>query len=184
MAARTGPALALLEVASVARGMVALDAMVKRAHVSIIDNWTASPGKYLVLFCGEVAEVQEGMDAALAVAGEHLLNATVLPDPHGQLLPALEGRVHQQSQGAVAIVETLDAAAAIVAADRAVKAAEVLLMQLRLATGLGGKAYFLISGALHDIEAALEDAVDTAAEGLFNAETIANPHEDISGRLT
>ena len=55
MAARSGPALGLVEVGSIARGMVVMDAMVKRAPADVVDNWTASPGKYLVLVAGEVA---------------------------------------------------------------------------------------------------------------------------------
>ena len=181
---RTGPALGLVEVGSIARGVVVLDAMVKRSPVTVVDSWTASPGKYLVLVTGEVAEVDEAMEAGLAAAAEHLLDQVFLPQPDATILPAVCGARDRPTDDSVAVVETAMAAAAIRAADAAVKAAEVRLVELRLATGLGGKAYFVLAGDLFFVEAAVEAATDAAGrERLVNVELIANPHPDAAGRL-
>ena len=183
-ALRTGPALGLVEVTSIARGVVVLDAMVKRAPVTVLDAWTASPGKYLVLVAGEVAEVEEAMGAGVGAAAEHLLDQTFLPHPHEALLPAVSGEAEPAGDASVAVVETAAAATAIRAADAALKAAEVRLVELRLATGLGGKAYFVLAGALHWVEAAAEAAAEACGRGrLVGVELIANPHSDTAGRL-
>jgi len=182
---RGGPALGLLEVESIARGMVVLDAMVKRSPVSVVDSWTVSPGKYLVLVTGEVAEVEEAMDAGVDAAAEHLLDEVFLPYPDEGVLPAVCGVTGAPGDDSVAVVETTMAAAAVRAADAAVKAAEVRVVELRLAAGLGGKAYFVLAGPLFFVEAAVEAAADAAhRDRLVNVEVIANPHPEAAGHLT
>jgi len=57
---------------------------------------------------------------------------------------------------ALGIIETRTVAAIIDAADAGVKGAHVRLLELRLADGLGGKAYLLFGGAVADVEAAVE----------------------------
>jgi microcompartment protein CcmL/EutN len=56
---------------------------------------------------------------------------------------------------ALGIVETTTVAAAILAADAGVKGARVRLVELRLADGLGGKGVVLFSGLVADVEAAV-----------------------------
>jgi len=56
-------ALGLLEFDSIALGIAAGDAMVKRAPIESIKAGTVQPGKYLVMVYGEVADVQESLDA-------------------------------------------------------------------------------------------------------------------------
>lgn len=172
---RTGPAIGLVEVASIARGMVVLDAMVKRAPCDVVDNWTASPGKYLVLIAGEVAEVEESMDAGLVAAGEHLLDHVVLSHPDPAVMPALMGETSRPGTDSVCVVETTMAATAIRAADAALKATGVRLIELRLATGLGGKAYFVLGGSLHLVEEAADVGTAASAGALVGVEIIANP---------
>ena len=45
----SGPALGILELSSIARGIVAVDALVKRAEVSVISAGPTTPGKYVSL---------------------------------------------------------------------------------------------------------------------------------------
>ena len=63
------------------------------------------------------------------------------------------------SGDALGVVETTTVAAIVGAADRGVKGAEVELREVRLADGLGGKAYCLFQGLVADVEAAVEAAV-------------------------
>ena len=183
MAARSGPALGLVEVASIARGMVVMDAMVKRAPADVVDNWTASPGKYLVLVAGEVAEVDESMQAGVTLAGEHLLDSVFLAQPHEAVVPAILGEVARAEGDSLCIVETTMAASAIRSADAAVKAAGVRLLELRLATGIGGKAYYVLGGPLHLLEEAAEAGARACGDRLVNLEVIANPAMDAATRL-
>jgi microcompartment protein CcmL/EutN len=78
----------------------------------------------------------------------------------------------------------LHAVSALLCADTACKAAEVLLAELSLADGLGGKAYFILVGEHADVQAGL-DAAEAAIPGslLVARELIARPHEDLVRRL-
>ena len=53
----SGPAIGLLELQSIARGVTVADALVKRAAVQLVLNRPVSPGKHLVLCGGEVGDV-------------------------------------------------------------------------------------------------------------------------------
>ncbi|MBT8201080.1 MAG: BMC domain-containing protein, partial [Acidimicrobiia bacterium] len=57
-------ALALLEFESIAAGIEAGDAMVKRARIDVLYAGTVHPGHYLLLLDGAVGELEEAIDAA------------------------------------------------------------------------------------------------------------------------
>jgi microcompartment protein CcmL/EutN len=180
-------ALALLEISSLARGVVAADAVAKRARVELIECGPVSPGKYLVLFAGGVAEVDESLQAGRSAAGPSLLDQLFLPQAHAQLLPALRagrsGFPHPAAEETAGLVELHSVAAALRSADAACKAAEVRLQLLHLARGIGGKAWFIVRGRLESVEAAVQAATQAAGEGLLaGAEIIARPHGDLRGR--
>jgi len=63
------PALALLDFSSVATGIQAADAMVKRARIDTIRAGTVQPGRYLVMIGGTVADVEESLAAGREVGG-------------------------------------------------------------------------------------------------------------------
>ena len=180
-------ALALLEVASLARGIVVADAVAKRAPVELLECSAVSPGKYLVLFAGNVAEVDESSAAGIAAAADLLLDKLLLPRAHDQLLPAIRagprGFAHDARSDPAGIVELVSVAAALRAADAACKAAAVRLQFLHLARGIGGKAWFVLRGDLHSVEAAVLAATQAAGDGLLaGAEIVAAPHSDLAGR--
>jgi microcompartment protein CcmL/EutN len=178
------PALGLIELSSIAIGMLSLDAMVKRSPVEIIEARSASPGKYLILVGGEVAEVDEAMRAGLAVATPYLLDSLFLPYAHAILLPLLKGRPDHAPLDALAIIETLTVAACLLAVDAAAKAAPIRPIEMRLANQLGGKGYFTFTGELSDVEAATEAAVTIAGGNCFSHAIIARPHGDIHPHVT
>lgn len=180
----TRPALGAIELASVARGIVVLDQMAKRAETTIVANRTLSPGRYLILISGSVAEVEEAMSAALDTAKEDRVDHLILPDPADDLRAALASRSQSVLGEALAIVETASISSMLLAADRAVKDAEVSLLELRLGTGLTGKGVFTLTGDLHMIEAARSAITDKVAESqIVRIEVIAQPHPDLPRRL-
>jgi microcompartment protein CcmL/EutN len=180
-------ALALLEVGSLARGVVVADAVAKRAPVTLLQCGPTSPGKYLVLFAGGVAEVGESLEAGAVAAGEALVDRLFLAQAHAQLLPALRAGAGGLGAGAFSddsagVVELLSVAAALRSADAACKAADVRLQLLHLARGIGGKGWFVLRGGLDSIEASVQAATEAAGEGLLlGAEIIARPHGDLRG---
>lgn len=153
------PALALLEFNSIAAGIQAADAMVKRAPIEVIRAGTVQPGKYLVLVGGEVGDVEESRAAGLEVGGSALVDQVYLPHVHPEVVRALSGGRTPEATDALGIIETASVAAAIHAADAGIKGAEVRLLEVRLADGLGGKGIVLFSGIVHDVEAAVEIGV-------------------------
>ena len=180
-----GPALGTLELSSVARGVVVADAMVKKAPVELVFARAVSSGKFVILVSGEVADVEEAMNAAIAAAQATLVDRLLLPQAADSLLAAL--RRHAPSPtavDAVGIFETFSVASTLHAADAAAKAARVEVAELRLADGLGGKAYFILAGEQADVEAALFAAEHVTPTGMLLArELIPRPHEDLLKHL-
>jgi microcompartment protein CcmL/EutN len=183
-AAEAFEALAVVETASIARGLVVVDAALKRAPVRLLQSRVVSPGKHLLVLAGGVAEVEESLAAALAVAKESLVDKLFIPQLHAQLPALLAGGAGAAPADSVLVFETATVCAAILGADAALKAARVDLVDLRLAAGIGGKAFFTLTGPLEDIEAAaLAAQLAVGPAAIVAVETIAAPHEDLARTL-
>lgn len=179
------PALALLEFDSIAVGIEAADAMVKRAAVAHVHVGTVQPGKLLVLVAGEVAEVEEALMAGREVGAPALVGEVYLPGVHEDVVAAVEqGARWPPVQEALGIVETRTVAAAILAADAGRKGAEVQLLEVRLADGLGGKGLVFFHGAVADVEAAVTHGTDAIppAELLYTT-VIPQLHDEIADKI-
>lgn len=182
--ARLDPAIGLLEFSSIAAGIAAGDAMAKASPVSSLYAGTVHPGRYLVLVGGDTAAVEIALDSGgTDTMVDHLLLANV----HPAVVAAITAlpQVEPVENDALGIVETATAAAAIVAADAGVKAADVSLLAIRLADDLGGKAYCLFSGAVAEVEAAVErsTAVIEHRGKLVGTRIIAQLHRDMRDNL-
>ena len=184
-----GPALGVLEIATIARGVVVADAALKRAPAVLLSSRAVSGGKHLVMLEGGVAEVEEAMLAGVRAAGSTLLDSVELAAADDQVWPMLGAPVTpldwdaDPAAEAVAIIETRTVCAAIAAADAACKIAEVVMRDVRLAVDLAGKAYFTLTGSLDSIDAAADAARAAAGDRLVGAEVIAQPSPDLRGRL-
>jgi microcompartment protein CcmL/EutN len=179
------PAIGLVEFGSIAYGVRAGDAMVKRAPVEIAYAGTIHPGHFLVLVAGDVACVEEAYHAGLELANDTLLDRLFLPAVHRSVVDALLGRRGSSVGEALGIVETRTVAAAINAADAGLKGAEVSLVELRLADRIGGKGYAAFSGRLAEVEAAVEVAVQTIEplEALIADVVIPQFHDEMLANL-
>ncbi len=153
------PALALIEFNSIAIGIRAGDAMVKKALIASIKAGTVQPGRYLVLITGQVAEVDESLRAGMEWGGASVINTVFLPHVHPAVVQAVGGERVTGTGVALGVIETTNVAATIQAADAGVKGAQVTLREIRLADGLGGKAFCLFQGEVQDVEAAVEIGV-------------------------
>jgi len=167
----------VIELGSIARGYVALDAAAKRADVQVVRSEPITPGKYWLALSGGEAEVEEALEAAVRAAGnsriDHLLLAYVHEDVLRAVVTSVERKGELQSVGAI---ELSSISSAIRAADAALKAAQVTLVDLHLARGIGGKGYVVVTGELSDVEAAVDVGVVAAGESwLVGREVIANP---------
>lgn len=171
-------AIAAVETSSIAQGWVTADAMVKEAEVEVLESTALSPGRYWIVVGGDVAPVRAAHRRGVEIAADALLDQLLIPQLHDGVLPALRGLVPASEDDAVGVLETLTAASAIVAADRAAKAARITLRDLRLANGIGGKGIVVLSGPLSEVQAAVEDGrADARARGLL-ARAVVIPRMD------
>lgn len=179
-----GPALGLIEMCSIARGLVVCDAMVKRAPVRLVRATTIHPGKYVVMIRGGVDEVDEALTAARRTVGDALVDRLFLPYPHAGVDALLKTPRIDHPLDAIGIIDAFSMAGTIRAADAALKAADIRGLRLRLADHLGGKGHFVFTGLLHDVEEGLEAGRRAVGGGLLaGSELIANPHPDLVDAL-
>lgn len=178
-------AVGLLEWKSVARGIRATDALLKTAAVELFQAGPVCPGKYLALVGGEVGAVRSALDAARRESEGDVIDELFLAKVDPAVFPALAGTTECRPEGALGIVETFSAAAAVRAADIAVKTATVTLIEVRIARGMGGKAFALFAGEVGAVKAAAEAAARAAAADglLLGREIIPAPHPDLWEKL-
>ena len=150
------PAIALIEFSSIATGVAAGDAMVKKAPISMLKTGTVSRGKYLVLIGGSTASVEESFKEGLNVGSSSVVDKVFLPDIHPQVLDAMLGERKKVINESFGIIETTSIAATIEAADAGIKGAVVDIIEIRMGDALGGKAFVMMNGKVEDVEAAVE----------------------------
>ena len=178
------PALALLEFDSSAAGFVAADVMAKKAPLDRLVTGTVQPGRLLVLLAGEVASVEECLEAGRAAGAGALLDEVYLPGVHGQVIAALAGVRQIPPEDALGMVETGSAASAIRAGDAGLKGADVRLLELRLSDGLGGKGLCFFTGPLSDVEASVELGAAAVSPGqLVHAAVITRLSPELAAGL-
>jgi microcompartment protein CcmL/EutN len=163
------PALGFVELSSISRGLYLTDVIVKKAQVKVISSQPVSSGKHVILYFGDVAAVDESHRAAVGAAENTLVRQVLIPGVHPGLVPFLNSlwdskALTSPAEESVGIVESTTLAGAIVSADRALKSARVKLCRMRLGQGIGGKAYYLLTGALEEVEAAVEAAQASLTE--------------------
>ena len=170
-------AIGLVEYKTVSSGMTAADILVKTADVELIQADTVCPGKFFALIEGSVAAVQSAIKAAKKAIPDKLIDDFVLGNPHESIFNAIWGTTTLDKPNAIGILETYSIAQAIVGADVAAKAAEVTLVELRLARGMCGKSYFIVTGEVAAVTMAIERAKASAEEyGMYlDSSVIAKP---------
>jgi microcompartment protein CcmL/EutN len=162
-----GPALAMLEVGDIPPGLRALDALAKEAEVSVISAGTIQRGHYLILFGGDVEPVEISFQRAMALAGAAVEDAVLLPHAEERIVPSMmRGLIRWPAPGdTLGVVQSGSPPTMLAAVDAALKGAQVELVELRVADGLGGKAIATLWGELVDVEAAIGLATDAMARG-------------------
>lgn len=161
-------AIGMIEFKTVSSGMRAADRMVKTAEVELLQADTVCPGKFIALISGDLSAVKAAVESASVQDAEQLIDTFVLGNPHDSIFSALYGASEIGNPNALGVLETFSASAAIVAADIAAKTALVDLIELRLARGMCGKSYLLLTGEIAAVEAAIERAKLGAGEnGMF-----------------
>ena len=141
-------------------GIKAADLIVKTADVELIQAQTVCPGKFIILFSGDLSAVRVSVDAAKVQYPEQLIDDFVLGNPHDSIFKALTCTAEIDDVKALGVIETFTGASAIVAADHAAKTAQVDVFEIRVARGMCGKSYVLLTGSVAAVEAAVEETVE------------------------
>ncbi|MBO5347985.1 MAG: BMC domain-containing protein [Lachnospiraceae bacterium] len=170
-------AIGMIEFKTVSAGITAADQMVKTSEVELLEAQTVCPGKYIALIAGDLSAVRAAIDRAEKTRPDELIGSFVLGNPDASIFPAIYGSSQIEEINALGILETYDAASIIVAADIAAKTAIVKLIELRIAKGMCGKSYMLITGEVAACEAAIQKAkVSVGERGMFlDSSVIARP---------
>ncbi|MBQ7986293.1 MAG: BMC domain-containing protein [Clostridia bacterium] len=174
-------AIGLVEVKSVAKGIKVTDEMLKSAGVFLIQSGSVCPGKFVTIVGGSLSSIQASVDRAASVAEDSLIDKFVIGRLGEKVFEAMCGTANVKERKALGVVETFTAASAILAADAAVKAANVSLIEVRVARGMGGKCFVTMTGEVSDVKAAVEAGARIAAKDgvLIGTEVIANPHPEL-----
>jgi microcompartment protein CcmL/EutN len=174
-------AIGLIELSSIAAGFMVADTMLKAGTVRLLLSRSICSGKYMVLIAGETAAVDSAVAAGASAANGSLIDEFVIANVHPDVFTALGRTQPVQPEGALGILESFNVAAMIQAADAAAKAANVVLMEIRLAMALGGKAFATMTGDVASVQAAIAAGRQVMSDAgvLVNAVVISRPHPDV-----
>jgi len=174
-------AIGIVELNSISKGVETVDAMLKAADVKMLVASPTCPGKYIIIVGGEVAPCRAAVDAGISVAKNYLTDHNLIPNVHEQVFPAIQCATEVENFRAIGVLETFGLPSCIVAADAAVKAADITLIEIRLARALGGKAFVIFTGEVAAVRAAVKagskEVQDTGL--LLGSVVIPHPHPDI-----
>lgn len=178
-------AIGMVEYKTVSTGIKAADLIVKTAEVELIQAQTVCPGKYIILFAGDLSAVRVCVDAAEREYPESLIDKFVLGNPHESVFKALTCTAEIEDVAALGVLETFTGASVIVAADHAAKTAEVNLFEIRVARGMCGKSYLLLTGSVAAVTEAIESACKIVKEDglLLDYAVIPSPSKDFVNTL-
>ena len=176
-------AIGMVEYQTVSAGITAADLMIKTANIEILQSSVVCPGKYVTLISGELSAIRAAIDAAKIQLGDRLTDSFVLGNPHDDIFPAIYGGAPVENAKALGILETFSTPAIIVAADTAAKTSDVSLIELRIARGMGGKSFMLLTGDVAAVSAAIDAAkVRLSEDGmLLDCSVIPNPDKSLWG---
>jgi len=168
--------IGLIELTSIAAGFQAADAMLKASNVDMLLSRSICSGKYMVMVRGDVAAVEASVAAGMSGCRFAVIDSFVIPNLHEAVFPAIAGSSTVEALDALGIVESFSVAALIEGADAAVKAANVRLIEIRLAMALGGKAFVTMTGDVAAVEASVDAAAQVVGQKGMLVNKVVIPH--------
>jgi len=177
--------IGLIELTSIAAGYLAADAMLKASDVEMLLSRSICSGKYMVMVRGDVAAVEAAVSAGMSGCRFAVIDSFVIPNLHEAVFPAIAGSSKVEALDALGIVESFSVAALIEGADAAVKAANVQLIEIRLAMALGGKAFVTLTGNVAAVEAAVDAGAQVVGQKgmLVNKVVIPHPRSELLNEM-
>ena len=168
--------IGLIELTSIASGFQTCDAMLKASDVELVLARSICSGKYMVMVRGDVASVEASVTAGTSAARFSVIDSFVIPNLHESVFPAISGVAQVEGLEALGIVESFSVASLIEGADAAVKAANVQLIEIRLAMALGGKAFVTLTGNVAAVQSAVEAGAQIVGQKGMLVNKVVIPH--------
>lgn len=174
-------AVGFLELNSIAKGIEAADAGLKASNVQLGFAKTVCPGKYYILYTGEVSAVEASVEAGERVGGTNIVDSVVIPRVHPQVIFAIYQATEQNGHGAIGVMEFFSVTAAVYAADASVKTSDIILLDVRLGMGIGGKSVVILTGDVAAVNEAVACGCRVGSEKglLVSHVVIPNPRPEI-----
>jgi len=174
-------AVGFMEFKSIPKGIESTDEMLKSGNVELMMASPLCPGKYVSIISGDVDAVEASLKNGERIGGIYVLETEILPNIHPDVLPAMLGVGEISELKALGIMETINAISSVRIADICIKASNVQIVEIRIARGLGGKGFVLITGEISSVKTAIETAKAQMIEGglITSYSIIASPHKDI-----
>ena len=181
----TKNAIGIVELSSIAAGYSTSDEMLKAANVDMLLARSICSGKYMVMVGGDVADVQSSVAAGVEISEGAVIDSAVLSNIDPSVFPAISGANPVEQMDALGVIESFSVTSLIEAADAAAKAAEVKLIELRLAMALGGKAFATLTGSVSAVQAAVDAGSKMVSDKglLVNKVVIPRPHENLLNEM-
>ena len=85
----------------------------------------------------------------------------------------------------IGAIETISALTAIKAGDIAVKASNVKLIETRIAKGLGGKGFLILTGEISAVKSAIKSCLNELEDSgsIISTSVISSPHKSLIEKL-
>ncbi|MCJ7689461.1 MAG: BMC domain-containing protein [Clostridiaceae bacterium] len=177
--------IGLIEINSIARGIGTADAMLKSAEVRLLFSKPVCPGKFIILVTGEIEAVKAAQRSGVDYGGQYIIDDILISNVHPEVIEAINCNATIDKVDALGILEFFSIAASVVAADAAVKSAQVKLIEIRLGMGIGGKSYLTLTGDVSSVKSAIEVGANALVQTgmLINKEVIASPRKEVFNNL-
>ena len=173
--------ITVVEFKSISRGLIVTDAILKTANVRLVLGTTLCPGKYLTIVEGDVAAVEKAQDTADRLGGRQVFSSFVVSGINNEVISAINGYSAKPLMDSIGIIESIQMANLIKAADISLDSAEVEIVELRLGKGCGVNSFYVITGDLASVNVACGNAVSFLSErgALLAFRVIANPDKNL-----
>ncbi|WP_372995956.1 BMC domain-containing protein [Lutispora sp.] len=173
--------IGMIELNSIARAVETADVMIKSGEVELVFSKPVCPGKFIIMIAGDVGAVKSSIEAGLEKAGQFAVENFIIPNVNPQVLNAFNGANPIEKVNAIGVMEFFNIASSVKAADKASKAAQIQLIDIRLGISIGGKSFVVLSGDVSAVTEAVESAIiEFVEEGtLINKAVISNPSQEL-----
>ncbi len=173
--------IAVIEMKSVARGVMVTDSMAKAARISIVLSTSICPGKYLAIIEGELGALDSAVRIAEKLGGRHIFSSFIIGGINTRVIEAISGKNEDTTLDAMGIIESMQIAHLINSSDIAVDSAEVDFVEFRLGRGCGVNSFYILTGTLSSVNSAVENAAGFLGKkgSLIAKRIVPNPDREV-----